>query len=110
MDRFGEIIEGERREELLSSDGESRLVDAFLEAGVVCLRGKPVTPDEFLRIAKLLGEPQSQLLRAHRLESSPQVSIISSRHRDILGDGRISILGRYWHTDDSYFSVPSSGR
>lgn len=108
MNCFGEIIEGERREELLSSDGETGLVDTFLEAGVMCLRGKPVTPDEFLRIATKLGEPQSQLLRAHRLENIPQVSIISSHHRDVLGDGGRSILGRYWHTDDSYFSVPSS--
>ena len=108
MNRFGQIFEGERREELLSSDGESKLVDAFLEAGVICLRGEPVMPDKFLRIAAILGEPQSQLLRAHRLESIPQVSIISSQHRDVLGNGGRSILGRYWHTDDSYFAVPSS--
>ncbi len=108
MTRFGEVFEGKRREELLSDDGASNLVDTILDAGVMCLRGNPVKPDEFLRIARMLGEPQLQLLRAHRLGDTPEVSVISSQHRDILGHGGRSILGRYWHTDDSYLPVPSS--
>ena len=108
MASFGGIIEGEARHALLTDGSGAAFRKAFLDAGVICLRGAPLSPVDFLGIARLLGEPQAQLLRDHRIPEAPEVSILSNAHRDKLGDGKRIVLGRHWHTDDSYFAVPCS--
>ena len=108
MATFGEVFEGSARDDLLADGSGAAFRTAFLEAGVMCLRGAPITPKNFLALARLLGEPQAQLLRDHRSPEASEVSILSNAHRDTLGDGKRIVLGRHWHTDDSYFAVPAS--
>ncbi|MBT6442881.1 MAG: TauD/TfdA family dioxygenase [Alphaproteobacteria bacterium] len=108
MSEFGKIFEGEARADLLQPNGGAALNEALLEAGVLCLRGAALSGGDFLALARRLGEPQAQLIREHRDDEYPDVSIISNAHVDALGDGKRIVLGRHWHTDDSYFAVPSA--
>ena len=83
--------------------------DAFLEHHLLCFRSVPLTAEDFLRIARLFGEPQFQLLRSKRHDSAPEVSVLDSTYRrpeDKPADlTKVRLSG--WHTDDSYFEVPA---
>ncbi|MFN0317814.1 MAG: TauD/TfdA dioxygenase family protein [Burkholderiales bacterium] len=82
---------------------------AFLEDHLLCLRGQPLEPGAFARVARYFGEPQPQLLRSQRVEDLPEVSVLDSTYKtpkdkpDDMAMARLS----GWHTDDSYFEIPA---
>jgi taurine dioxygenase len=67
-----------------------------------------LSPDAFLRLARVFGTPQVQLLREFRDQAHPEISYIESGQRDTLGDGKKIAFGAQWHTDDSYMATPCS--
>lgn len=83
--------------------------EAFLDRHLLCFRSAPLAPADFLRTARLFGEPQLQLLRHRRHGEAPEVSMLESTYRrpedkpDDLALVRLS----GWHTDDSYFARPA---
>jgi taurine dioxygenase len=80
---------------------------AFVAHPVLVLRNQGMTPPALLALAKVLGEPQRQLLEDYRLSDIPTISIVASNLTDRRGDGRRVVFGGAWHTDDSYFAVPA---
>jgi len=79
---------------------------AFRAHPVLCLRTSGIGAQQFLALARVFGEPQTQLLRDRRHPAVPEVSYVSSEHRDVRGTGQRIVAGSHWHTDDSYMAVP----
>lgn len=90
----------------LSGETLAAIQRAYAEYPVLCLRGGPLDPETFLRIAGVFGTPQVQLLREFRDSGHPEISYIENTQRDTRGDGRRIIFGAHWHTDDSYMARP----
>ncbi len=106
---FGVIVAGCRIEQGLDAADARRLRAAYRRSRVLCLRtGRPVTPAAFLALARCLGAPQRQLIRAYRHPDHPEISLIASTQRDERGDQQRIVQGQQWHTDDSYMAVPCS--
>ncbi len=81
------------------------LYKAFLENGVLGIRGQNLTPQQYLTVGRIFGDPQVQLLADYRLEDQPEITIISNFNK--MGNGKPHVRATYWHTDDSYFAVPA---
>lgn len=82
---------------------------ALLHHHLLCLRGDPLPPSAFLAVGRLFGEPQVQLLRKHRVDDAPGVSVFDSTWNtpaDKPADLRLDRRSG-WHTDDSYFAEPA---
>lgn len=85
------------------------LASALLDHHLVCLRCAPLTPTQFVRLARCLGEPQLQLLRDARDATVPEVSVFDSTYATAEAKPADLKLDRRsgWHTDDSYFAQPA---
>lgn len=93
----------------VDDDTARRIRAALLEHHLLCLRSVPLTPAAFLAVGKLFGEPQVQLLRKHRVDEAPGVSVFDSTWKapeDKPADLRLDRRSG-WHTDDSYFAEPA---
>ncbi len=108
-DALGAEVIGLDLTEPLDADDAAAVQTAFLDRHLLCFRSEPLAPADFLRAARLFGEPQLQLLRSRRHGETPEVSLLESTYRrpedkpDDLSLVRLS----GWHTDDSYFAVPA---
>jgi taurine dioxygenase len=82
---------------------------AFLDSHLLCLRAEPLTPPEFVRVARYFGDPQLQLIREYRDPRAPEVSVLDSSYKTPQSrPSDLSLLRLTgWHTDDSYFAVPA---
>lgn len=82
---------------------------AFFTYHLLCLRSNPLEPVEFARVAGYFGEPQLQLLRSDRDDTTPEVSVLESTYATPESKpADLRLLRRTgWHTDDSYFAVPA---
>ena len=79
---------------------------AFRASPMLCVRGGAATPDSFLRLARIFGTPQRELLGVLRDGASPEISVIERRHGISTATGKPATFGGNWHTDDSYMAVP----
>ena len=82
---------------------------ALHEFHLVCLRTEPLPAQTFAGIGGCFGEPQIQLLRQHRVDDAPCVSIFDSSYASADDKPEDLSLNRRsgWHTDDSYFAIPA---
>ncbi len=93
----------------LAEDEAAAVREAFLAHHLLCFRSRPLAAADFLRVARLFGEPQLQLIRQRRHDEVPEVSMLESTYKraedkpDDLALVRLS----GWHTDDSYFARPA---
>jgi taurine dioxygenase len=85
--------------------------DAWVEHAVICIRHQQITPEYFLKLANIFGEPIPQLINHKKfaLSSHPVISILSSGDVDTLGTGKLINRGGSWHTDHSNTPQPPSG-
>jgi taurine dioxygenase len=94
----------------------NRLPDAALAAAlrrsildnlVLCIRDQALEPAGYRNAMALFGTP---LIRrqASQHPDIAEINIISSEDKDVLGDGKRLVNGAYWHTDDSFMTVPCS--
>ena len=83
--------------------------EAFLDRHLLCFRSEPLSPADFLRAARLFGEPQLQLLRHRRHGEVPEVSVLESTYKrpEDKPDDLTLVRLSGWHTDDSYFAAPA---
>ena len=103
---LGAVATGLDLAEDVAPAASAALRRAYAASPVLCIRGGPATPEAFLRLARVFGTPQIQLLGAFRDEAFPEISYIERGQRDTLGDGKRITFGSHWHTDDSYMAVP----
>lgn len=87
---------------------EDLLRRAYRDSPVLCIRGGPLSPNAYLRLARVFGTPQVQLLREFRDQAHPEISYVESGQHDTRGDGKKIAFGAHWHTDDSYMAKPCS--
>ena len=81
---------------------------ALLENLVLCVRGQSLAPAAYLAAMRSFGKPLPQVRIASRHPESPEIMILSSEDRDVMGDGKRLVVGAHWHSDDSYKAVPCS--
>ena len=73
---------------------------------MLCLRSGKATPDSFLRLARIFGSPQRELMGVLRDTAYPEISLIERRQGLSTATGKAATFGGHWHTDDSYMAVP----
>lgn len=88
-------------------DDREALRRAFRASPMLCVRGCAATPESFLRLARVFGTPQRELMGVLRDAALPEVSVIERRHGISTATGKAATFGGNWHTDDSYMAKPS---
>jgi taurine dioxygenase len=81
---------------------------ALLEGLVLCARGQRLDPRSYVQAVGTFGPLQSQLGIASHHPEQPEIVVLSSEDRDVLGDGGRLVVGAAWHTDDSFMARPCS--
>ena len=106
---LGARILGLNLEYMISESDLSRLKDAFFKYHLLCIEETPLNSSNFLRFARLFGEPQMQLLRNRYDGKNPEVSILESTYKteESKPDDLTKVRLSGWHTDDSYFEKPA---
>ena len=87
-------------------EAEEALRSAFRESPMLCIRGCKATPGSFLRLARIFGTPQRELMGVLRDTEYPEISLIERRQGISTATGTAATFGGQWHTDDSYMAVP----
>lgn len=77
---------------------------------VLCFREQDLTPQEFVRLARMFGEPVKQVIKQQEFSfpDVPEVGILSSEQRDATTGERL-YRGGSWHTDHSHLPMPPRG-
>ena len=88
-----------------------RLQEAWTDRVVLAFRDMEIDEAGFMRLASLFGEnvPQPVQRPEYRVEGFPLIRLLSSRHRDTLGDNKPLNTGGTWHTDHSHLPDPPRG-
>jgi len=81
---------------------------ALLDNLVLCIRDQSLTPGAYLAAMQAFGKPLPQVRIASRHPEIPEIMILSSEDRDVMGDGKRLVVGAHWHSDDSYKAAPCS--
>lgn len=93
-----EIIGADLRDPLQFDDIHA----AFVEHGVITIRGQTITPDEHLSFARRFGPINvNRFFKA--LESHPEIAIVLKE------PDQTQAIGETWHTDHSYDDIPAMG-
>lgn len=79
---------------------------AFRASPMLCIRGCEATPASFLRVARVFGTPQRELMGVLRDGAVPEISVIERKQGISTATGKAATFGGHWHTDDSYMAVP----
>ena len=85
---------------------EDALREAFRASPMLCIRGCRATAETFLRLARVFGTPQRELMGVLRDGAVPEISVIERRQGISTATGKAATFGGHWHTDDSYMAVP----
>jgi alpha-ketoglutarate-dependent taurine dioxygenase len=85
----------------------SALRRGILDHLVLCIRGQALDPVGYSNAMRLFGTPVVRR-QASQHPAVAEINIISSEDKDVLGDGKRLVNGAYWHTDDSFMTVPCS--
>lgn len=84
------------------------LKNAFLEHGVMLLRGQKVDEAAFVRFSRYIGDEESyaSTLSAYAPQGWPQIQVLSNMEKGGKAVG-VKGAGQYWHTDRSYVRAPA---
>ena len=94
----------------LNSETVNDINQAWAEHIVLCFRDQSLSPQAFVQLAKLFGEPVKQVVKQKEfsLTEAPEVGILSSEQRDAFTGERV-YRGGSWHTDHSHIDIPPRG-
>ncbi len=84
------------------------LHQALLDHLVLAIREQSLTPGAYLAAMRAFGKPMTQVRAGSRHPEVPEIMILSSEDRDVMGGGQRLVVGAHWHSDDSYKAVPCS--
>ena len=87
-------------------EDQAALRRAFRASPMLCIRGCAASPTAFLRLARVFGTPQRELLGVLRDPAFPEISLVERRQGISTATGKPATFGGHWHTDDSYMAVP----
>jgi len=83
----------------IDDEARSRLNRAFVDRGVLVIRGQTLSPRQVLEAVRLFGDVFPQHNTRFALPDCPEIHFISNQ--DKFPDGRRYIPGEGWHTDHS---------
>ena len=107
-DALGIVATGIDLSRPLDGGTAAALRRALLGNLVLCIRGQSLAPAAYLAAMRGFGRPLPQVRIASRHPEIPEIMILSSEDRDVMGDGKRLVVGAHWHSDDSYKAVPCS--
>ena len=102
---LGAVVTGLDLERPTTEDGDA-LRRAFRASPMLCIRAGKATPESFLRLARVFGTLQRELMGVLRDPVFPEISLIERRRGISTATGKAATFGGHWHTDDSYMAVP----
>ena len=102
-----EVLGGNFAEPLSAAEVE-QLNSAFLAHHLLCLRGTPLSPKAFFRVASYFGTPFTETTRKNRVGGLPEISRLESTYKTQDAKPKNPKLNRRsgWHTDHSFKEVP----
>ena len=102
---LGAVVTGLDLESPVPGECEA-LRRAFRASPMLCLRSGKARADSFLRLARIFGTPQRELMGVLRDTAYPEISLIERRQGISTATGKAATFGGHWHTDDSYMAAP----
>jgi len=105
-DILGAAVSGLDLTNAVDNDDAAALHEALKEHLVLCIRGQQLAPPAFAKAARLFGPLKKFITRRDRIDSTPEVSIVSNRPPSL--EGKPLVQAKYWHTDDSYLAKPAT--
>lgn len=103
---MGAEVTGLDLNQTIGADTIDALNEAFAENIVLCIREQTFTPQQYAAAARIFGVPEVQINERLNFPGLPEVGVLSSDDRDVLGTGKRVIRGTTWHTDHSFKAVP----
>jgi taurine dioxygenase len=109
----GVEVTGLETGESISEQTAKELRSAWLDAGIVLLRGVGTSPEVLLRVSRCLGDLEPHPIEHLRLPGYPELILLSNEHGSMSAvydfDG-VPTYGRIpWHTDLVYTVTPNAG-
>jgi len=99
---LGAEISGVGLDEILSDAVAEEIRAAFLAHHVIFFRDQTLTPEQYLRFARAMGEP-SEYPFVKGLDGYPQITEVIKKE-----DERVN-FGGIWHSDTTYLERPPKG-
>ena len=105
---IGAEVEGLDLREPIAPPDFAKIRQAFIDHGVLIVRGQDLDADQFIRFARCFGPDESygSTLSEFLLPGHPEIISLSN----IIENGRrlgVQDAGQYWHTDRSYVQQPA---
>jgi taurine dioxygenase len=102
---FGAEITGVDFKQPISPEVAAALNQAWHRYAVLVFRNQPLSPEQFLRVAEVFGEPMMQSIKRFTL---PELPLVGFNSTDDLPrkDGKLQVRGENYHTDHSIYPEP----
>jgi taurine dioxygenase len=105
-DHMAIAVEGIDLNQPLAAAQAASLRQALNDNLVLCIRGQTLAPVVYREAMRVFGTLVPQTRTGNLHDEVPEILILSSADRDVLGDGKPLVVGAHWHSDDSYKAMP----
>jgi alpha-ketoglutarate-dependent taurine dioxygenase len=105
-DHMAIAVEGIDLNRPLAAAQAASLRQALNDNLVLCIRGQTLAPVAYREAMRVFGTLVPQTRTGNLHDEVPEILILSSADRDVLGDGKPLVVGAHWHSDDSYKATP----
>jgi taurine dioxygenase len=105
-DHMAIAVEGIDLNQPLAAAQAVSLRQALNDNLVLCIRGQTLAPVAYREAMRVFGTLVPQTRTGNLHDEVPEILILSSADRDVLGDGKPLVVGAHWHSDDSYKATP----
>jgi taurine dioxygenase len=105
-DHMAIAVEGIDLNRPLAAAQAASLRQALNDNLVLCIRGQTLAPVAYREAMRVFGTLVPQTRTGNLHDEVPEILILSSADRDVLGDGKPLVVGAHWHSDDSYKAMP----
>lgn len=99
---LGAVVNGVELAEPLDESTVAEIRQAFLSHLVIFFREQSLTPEQFLRFARTMGEP-SEYPMVKGMDDYPEITEVIKKE-----DERVN-FGGIWHSDTTYLECPPMG-
>jgi taurine dioxygenase len=105
-DHMAIAVEGIDLNRPLAAAQAASLRQALNDNLVLCIRDQTLAPVAYREAMRIFGTLVPQTRTGNLHDEVPEILILSSADRDVLGDGKPLVVGAHWHSDDSYKATP----
>lgn len=106
---LGAAITGVDLSQPLDAGTVAAIRQAWLDNLVLLFPGQDISPAEQIRFSRYLGQVDEYPLQHYRLPGHPEIFHLSNVSEVGVGKAQMANLGRHWHSDLSFTSVPATG-